>query len=102
LFVGAVKSLEVALDRKVTNARHSLVLLLAFDQAKELEKLNGLAALPAIEVALADKYGGWDAAAGEFTLDKEGAPLDGKVCGVTLDGHMPDLGEWYCTALSPF
>jgi hypothetical protein len=41
--------------------------------------MQGLAALPTVEVALGDKYGGWDADTGEPTLDKDGARLDGKV-----------------------
>jgi len=58
----ARKKAEGALDRKV----------------KEKEKFEGLAALPPIEVALADKYSKFDGATGEPTHNKEGAELDAK------------------------
>ncbi|KAG2442848.1 hypothetical protein HXX76_002927 [Chlamydomonas incerta] len=58
----ARKKLESAVDRK----------------AKELEKLEGLAALPSIQEALSDKYSKFDAASGEPTHDKEGNALEGK------------------------
>ncbi|KAG2499369.1 hypothetical protein HYH03_002944 [Edaphochlamys debaryana] len=47
-------------------------------KAKELEKLEGLAALPSIQEALADKYSKFDEASGEPTHDKEGNALEGK------------------------
>ncbi|GLC35821.1 hypothetical protein PLESTB_000497800 [Pleodorina starrii] len=58
----ARKKLEGAVERKV----------------KELEKLEGLAALPSIQEALADKFSQFDPASGEPTHDKEGKPLEGK------------------------
>ncbi|GFH15847.1 tRNA-synt_1e domain-containing protein [Haematococcus lacustris] len=58
----ARKKLEGALERKT----------------KELEKMQGLLALPPVEVALADKYSKFDAGTGEPSHDKDGKELDGK------------------------
>ncbi|KXZ56656.1 hypothetical protein GPECTOR_1g591 [Gonium pectorale] len=58
----ARKKLEGALERK----------------AKELEKLEGLAALPSVQEALADKYSRFDEASGEPSHDKDGNQLEGK------------------------
>ncbi|GLI68942.1 hypothetical protein VaNZ11_013467 [Volvox africanus] len=58
----ARKKLEGAVDRK----------------AKELEKLEGLAAMPSVQEALADKYSQFDSSNGEPTHDKEGKLLEGK------------------------
>jgi hypothetical protein len=88
----AVKKVENALDRKVSRVPCSCQCLRSTDlvltsfacalncgQEKEAEKFAGLAALPPIEVALADKYSQWDPAAQEFTHSKEGVVLDAKV-----------------------
>ncbi|KAJ9527318.1 hypothetical protein QJQ45_025537 [Haematococcus lacustris] len=58
----ARKKLEGALERKT----------------KELEKMQGLLALPPVELALADKYSKFDAGTGEPSHDKDGNELDGK------------------------
>ncbi|GFH31790.1 tRNA-synt_1e domain-containing protein, partial [Haematococcus lacustris] len=58
----ARKKLEGALERKT----------------KELEKMQGLLALPPVEVALADKYSKFDSGNGEPSHDKDGNELDGK------------------------
>eukprot|EP00878_Enallax_costatus_P002111 GHUV01002279.1.p1 GENE.GHUV01002279.1~~GHUV01002279.1.p1 ORF type:complete len:785 (+),score=272.34 GHUV01002279.1:146-2500(+) len=59
-----------AARKKLTNALDK--------KAKELEKLQKLAALPSEQEALADKYSQFDAETGEPTHDKEGQPLDDK------------------------
>eukprot|EP00879_Flechtneria_rotunda_P016738 GHRR01017519.1.p1 GENE.GHRR01017519.1~~GHRR01017519.1.p1 ORF type:complete len:787 (+),score=316.08 GHRR01017519.1:800-3160(+) len=49
-------------------------------KAKELEKLEKLAALPDEREALTDKYSQFDQATGEPTHGKDGQLLEGKVC----------------------
>jgi hypothetical protein len=62
-------------------------------QAKELDKLQKLAALPSEQEALSDRYSKFDEA-GEPTHDKEGQPLEGKVSGCTCkvneDEHIKE------------
>ncbi|KAF8056247.1 CARS1 [Scenedesmus sp. PABB004] len=47
-------------------------------KAKELDKLQKLAALPGEREALADRYSAFEPDSGEPTHDKDGAPLEGK------------------------
>ncbi|KAJ9527314.1 hypothetical protein QJQ45_025542 [Haematococcus lacustris] len=100
----ARKKLEGALERKVWNLWRDRLYMLArpcamtgvsrciamsvsscdleqtsaWMQTKELEKMQGLLALPPVEVALADKYSKFDAGTGEPSHDKDGKELDGK------------------------
>lgn len=66
-------------------------------QGKEAEKFAGLAALPPIDVALADKYSHWDPAVGEFTHSKDGVALDAKASVIAeMPAGWPNSAQDMC------
>lgn len=78
---GCTRDLCVLVTCLVTHSWHGTCQPALPAQAKELEKLQKLAALPSEQEALSDRYSRFDEATGEPTHDKDGQPLEGKVGG---------------------